>query len=193
VDYITKPFHRSLVKARVEAHLRIVEQMHMIEQLGLIDPLTGIPNRRSLDNHTALEWSRAAREGLPLSYLMIDIDHFKRYNDTFGHQQGDITLKAVAQVVKQAARRPADLAARWGGEEFAVLLPQTDACGALKLAEQIRAAVQASGAGVTVSVGVSSVVPTTEHSLEDFFGAADKALYRCKANGRNRVEGGEPT
>lgn len=196
VDYITKPFHKSLVKARVKTHLRIVEQMHIIEQLGLIDALTNIPNRRNFDSRLTAEWGSSIRENTPLSLLMIDVDHFKKFNDKYGHQKGDVVLKMVAHIINTSIRRSSDFAARWGGEEFVVLLPRTDLDGALDLAETIRMGIEQAAIpgteteaelSVQVSIGVTSVMPFIESSMIDFVEQADKALYAAKAAGRNRV------
>jgi diguanylate cyclase (GGDEF)-like protein len=163
--------------------------------VGMRDQLTGIPNRRSFDNRLDLEWKRAAREKMPVSILMMDIDKFKNYNDTFGHQQGDVTLQAVANAIKQALKRSTDFAARWGGEEFVVLLPNTDTNGALLVAEKLRAAIENTaipcaderGRRATISIGVSTHIPKSNSSIEDFISAADHALYKAKETGRNRV------
>jgi diguanylate cyclase (GGDEF)-like protein len=196
VDYITKPFNKSLVKARVVTHLRIVEQVRIIEQFGLLDPLTNIPNRRSLNTQMALEWRRAIGEKTPVSFGMVDLDHFKMVNDTYGHQQGDTVLKSVAGILKSSMKRPSDFAARWGGEEFAVLLPETDSNGALKLAEDIRGNIEkalipgiadTSTISVTASIGIASTVPTVESSMSALIERADQALYAAKKAGRNRV------
>ncbi len=188
VDYITKPFHTSLVRARVMTHLRIVEQMRIIERLSLTDTLTGLPNRRNFDNRLSVEWGRAIREGVALSMLMIDIDHFKRYNDTYGHQRGDIVLGVVAGAIQSHLKRAADLAARWGGEEFAVILPDTNAEGAQRVAEQIRRGIESSPLGVTVSVGGATMIPAIENDADELLRQADAALYDAKESGRNRVE-----
>ena len=196
VDYITKPFNKSLVKARVMTHLRIVEQMRLIEHLGWLDPLTGIANRRNLDAHMVMEWGRAVREKTPFSFCMIDVDHFKLVNDTYGHQQGDIVLKSVAGIIRSSVKRSADFVARWGGEEFAVVLPSTDISGALEVAEIIRAKIEkavfpsltgASDIKITVSAGVASSMPYVENSMTSFLEEADQALYAAKEAGRNRV------
>lgn len=196
VDYITKPFHSSIVRARVRTHLRIVEQMRTIERIGLIDVLTNITNRRGFDNQITMEWSRAIREKTPVSFLMIDIDKFKELNDTYGHQQGDVILKRIAQILTSTLKRSADFAARWGGEEFAVLLPDTALDGALEVAESIRKNIEAatfpsirgfSGLKVTVSIGVASESPVFDSVMSDFIGRADKALYASKESGRNKV------
>ena len=170
---------------------RIVE----LADLGALDQLTKIPNRRSFDNRLALEWDRSIRGKTPLSIMMIDVDKFKNYNDAYGHQQGDIALRSVAKVFPQSLKRTVDLAARWGGEEFVVLLPDTDSGGALGVAEKIRASVEhtvipaadAAAANVTVSIGVNTQVPTQTSSIDDFIAKADEALYQAKATGRNKA------
>ena len=195
VDFITKPFKKSIALARIKTHLKIVEQMRIIEQLSMEDTLTGIHNRRRFDSHFAMEWSRSKRERTPISILMIDVDHFKNFNDTHGHQQGDVVLKTVAVTITSSLKRPADLAARWGGEEFAVVLPNTPLDGAVHVAEQIRAAVEGvriQGAGgqvlsVTISVGVASATPDSAHTGEELIRQADAAMYEAKNAGRNRV------
>jgi diguanylate cyclase (GGDEF)-like protein len=162
---------------------------------GMRDQLTGIPNRRSFDNRLDAEWKRAVRESTPISVLMIDIDKFKIYNDTFGHQQGDITLQTVAKVIRQSGKRPFDFAARWGGEEFAVLLPGTDSEGAVSVAEQLRVDIENAevpcdderGRRVTVSIGVSTKIPGADDQIKALIHNADDALYKAKDTGRNRV------
>ena len=201
VDYITKPFINSIVKARVRIQLQLVEYINTIERMCKVDALTNIANRRHLDSQIAIEWSRAMRDKKPVGFLMVDIDHFKNYNDTYGHPQGDALLKAVAAVFQQSLNRPADLVARWGGEEFAALLPDTDLKGALEVAERIRANVEhtnvpcADGAltSVTVSIGVNSEIPLDDRNAEDFISQADKALYIAKSTGRNRIQSASTT
>ena len=196
VDYIIKPFNNSIVKARVRTHLRIVRQMRTIERMGQIDALTDIPNRRAFDQRLRLEWGRAMRDKSRLSLLMIDADRFKVYNDTYGHPQGDILLQALAGVLVRSLKRPADFAARIGGEEFAVLLPATDLDGAVIIGEEIRATVEAariSGhsrkapTSITVSIGAASMLPEVGHPSEGLIERADRALYAAKDSGRNRV------
>jgi len=161
-------------------------QYEIVERLSNTDMLTGIPNRRNFDSLLNTEWRRAMRDKLPLSCLMLDVDRFKKYNDTYGHQEGDRVLRDVAACVKRTLKRPGDFAARWGGEEFAVLLPNTDSAGAANTAESIRANVEAE-TDVTVSAGVSTRSPEQNSSLDRFLSAADNALYEAKRQGRNRV------
>jgi diguanylate cyclase (GGDEF)-like protein len=164
--------------------------------LAATDPLTGVANRRTLDQALRHEWFRAQRSGKPLSVLMIDADHFKAFNDRHGHQAGDDALRALAKVIAASIRRPADLVARYGGEEFSVILAETDSAGARQIAEQIRQAVEqlplVAGAQlpVTVSIGISTWTTASEISLEQLLFAADKALYQAKDGGRNRVVAG---
>ncbi|MBN9585249.1 MAG: GGDEF domain-containing protein [Afipia sp.] len=169
------------------------------EELARTDSLTGLPNRRWFDETLSRTWDSAVRDGGAVSLLMIDVDHFKLFNDSYGHQAGDRTLVAVAAVIDKAVRRPDDFAARYGGEEFVVVLPNTDRRGAASIAEAIREKIRALLVGhsgtkegfVTVSIGVSSAVPrsghaTREHLLRD----ADAALYHAKEAGRNTVRVG---
>jgi len=196
VDYITKPFHSSIIELRVKTHLKIVEQMRTIERLGMLDALTEIPNRRCFDNHLDVEWNRAVHEREPLGFFLADIDKFKFFNDTYGHANGDIALKSVAETIARALSRPNDLAARWGGEEFAAIMPGTDLGGAVKIAELVRADVETTDVklsdgqhtNVTVSVGVGSTVPTAEDAPVGFIANVDEALYAAKAAGRNNVQ-----
>ncbi|WP_166360153.1 sensor domain-containing diguanylate cyclase [Pseudomonas akapageensis] len=174
---------------------------HRAEQdlatLAATDSLTGLANRRCLDQTLELEWARAQRGTRPLSVLMVDVDHFKAFNERHGHQGGDEALRNVAQVIEQCIRRPGDLAARYGGEEFVVVLPETDSRGALMIAETIRSSIEAQppfGSDtqpITVSVGVSSQWADADKMLEALLCAADAALYQAKHNGRNQVRYGD--
>jgi len=162
--------------------------------LAATDSLTGLANRRRLDQVLRQEWARAQRNRKPLAVLMVDVDHFKAFNQRHGHAGGDHALREVAKTIEASIRRPADLAARYGGEEFQVVLPETDLAGARLLAERIRTSVEAlapfadDAHSVTVSIGIG--LSGTQHDLSSVLGAADEALYRAKAKGRNRVEGG---
>jgi diguanylate cyclase (GGDEF)-like protein len=161
--------------------------------LAATDSLTGLANRRRLDQVLRQEWARAQRNRKPLAVLMVDVDHFKAFNQRHGHAGGDHALREVAKTIEASIRRPADLAARYGGEEFQVVLPETDLAGARLLAERIRTSVEAlapfadDAHSVTVSIGIGLSGP--QHDLSSVLGAADEALYRAKAKGRNRVEG----
>ena len=173
----------------------IAEHMRMIELVGLIDPLTNIPNRRHFDNKMRDEWSRAFRNKLTFSLCIADIDHFKKFNDNYGHLHGDEVLKLVAQIIKNSLKRSTDFAARWGGEEFAVLLPNTDLEGAVRIAESIRANIEKAvvpnadeaGRRITVSIGAACAKPADGGLITDLIERSDKALYEAKNAGRNRV------
>lgn len=167
-----------------------------LQRLATCDGLTGVANRRSFDDTLNAEWRRATRESRALSLLMLDVDYFKHYNDTYGHQGGDECLKRVAGAMREVTKRPSDAVARYGGEEFAVVLPATDLSGAYIVAERIRAAVEKLAMPhaksqvadhVTVSIGVASVLVSLDGVQANLVGAADAALYRAKMEGRNRV------
>jgi diguanylate cyclase (GGDEF)-like protein len=196
VDYITKPFSATIVKLRVNQQIRIANQINIIRRLSMMDHLTGIPNRRFFDRRLHEEWERAIRNGSDIGLMILDVDHFKDYNDTYGHQQGDAALIALSNALSRCLHRPGDFAARWGGEEFAVLLPETDEAGVLHIASVIRMMVEdtiiPNGMGantrITVSIGVNVEHPARNASLDKFISYADASLYRAKRNGRNRVE-----
>ena len=158
-----------------------------LEELATTDALTGLKNRRKFDTAMETEWRRATRQKTPLALLMIDADHFKSYNDTFGHQAGDEMLVGIAICISDSARRAGDCTARYGGEEFAVLLPGLSALEALGVAETIRLKVQQWSDGTTVSIGIASLTPATNMDPSILLNAADKALYAAKANGRNQT------
>lgn len=180
-------------KELLGAQDQLLEVNRMLELLALEDALTGLANRREFDLFTHAEMGRAKRGQTTIALLMIDVDHFKRFNDRYGHLVGDECLRRLSAIIKENIRRPGDLAARFGGEEFAVVLPATDYVGAFIVAEKIRKAVQQaqiehqdSGEGmVTVSIGVSACSPRTEDTPDELISAADKALYVAKNNGRN--------
>jgi diguanylate cyclase (GGDEF)-like protein len=168
---------------------RRADAENKLEEMATTDALTGLRNRRKFDHVIDSEWRRAIRQKTPVALLMIDADHFKAYNDTFGHQAGDQVLVGIAICISDSVRRAGDCAARYGGEEFAVLLPNTSATDAFKIAETIRAKVLGwsdGGAGSTVSCGVASLVPTSGMDWAVLVAAADKALYAAKAGGRNQ-------
>lgn len=196
VDYITKPFSLPIVKARTRTHLELKMQRDMLEELSAMDPLTRLPNRRRFQEFSDLEWKRSVRANKQLSLLLIDVDFFKNYNDTYGHPAGDQCLRKVAQALAGALKRSTDLVARFGGEEFAVVLPDTDPEGAGFMAEEMRAKVEALdiehgnsvvGDVVTISIGGATVTPTPQLQAAALMAAADKALYQAKETGRNRV------
>ena len=179
-----------------ETRRQLEQRNRDLERLSALDTLTQIANRRRFDAVLRQEWRRAVRDESPISLLFCDIDYFKRFNDTYGHQAGDDCLVRVAQAMEETLNRPADLVARYGGEEFIALLVDTDVEGARMLAERMRARIEElkvenrdSGVGpfLTVSLGVATVVPNPTLRPEDLMDLADRALYAAKASGRNRV------
>jgi diguanylate cyclase (GGDEF)-like protein len=218
IDYITKPLNKVELLARVSSALRLKREIdnrkareqellkltqrleelnQMLQRLSSLDGLTGIANRRHFDLVLKQEWRRAIRDATPLSLVLIDVDFFKAYNDTYGHQMGDDCLKRVTDSLKGVVKRPTDLIARYGGEEFVVLLPKTDIEGASALAEEMRTGVEALGIAharsqvtdrVTISLGVATIVPNRDSSSTELVAEADQALYRAKQEGRNRVK-----
>ncbi len=229
VDYITKPFQELEVLVRVKTHVTLskamrdlAEQNHrlqaeiaersrlerailetnqQLERLAITDELTGLANRRRFNDYLERECQRAAWEKRPVSLVLGDIDYFKRYNDHFGHQAGDECLKAVARAIKQAARRENDLAARYGGEELAVILPNTHLQGAVEVAERVRLAVlqlqiphplSEASEWVTLSLGVAELVPNGDAVVDRLIRLADDGLYLAKSGGRNRVMTRQP-
>lgn len=185
---------RIIVARRDRDARRIAERK--LEEMARMDGLLQIPNRRTFDDYFAQEWRRALRYQAPLSLLMIDVDHFKRYNDHYGHHAGDECLICVARLIQACMRRSTDMVARYGGEEFVCLLPDTTLEGALPIARSIMAAVAAEGMEhahspvapqVTLSIGIASMVPATEAVPEDLLEQADARLYAAKESGRNRI------
>ena len=211
-DFISKPYRAPAVMARVNTQLRVKRLSDELRRAATTDGLTGIANRRSFDESLAREWRRAGRACDPVSLLMIDVDHFKLFNDRYGHPRGDDCLHQVAEVLAAQCHRPADFVARYGGEEFAVLLPQTPRGGAEQMAVQILEAVNAvavphdcspTAAHVTVSIGIACIDPVHAHGrcndaqvegeshhsgteASDLVIAADEALYCAKRAGRAR-------
>lgn len=189
--------HRDQLADLVEQRTRALQLANaQLEALSRSDPLTGLPNRRHFDEVTATEFRRAQRTGQPLSLLLCDVDHFKRYNDHLGHAAGDQCLKAVAQALQGSFGRAGDMVARIGGEEFAVVLPVCDLQGALAAGERLRRALAAlaiphpasdTAATVTMSIGVAQFDPATMDHFDTLFKQADLALYRAKHQGRDRV------
>ena len=212
-DYLVKPVSEMVLQAKVNAMRRLVEMQrslieltHKLNQankdlqlLSATDGLTGLSNRRMFDELSLREWRRCERMKKPFSLVMIDVDHFKLYNDHYGHQAGDECLKAVAQQMQRAAPRASDVAARYGGEEFVFVLGETDIDGAKWVANHVRQRISELQIGhtgsslhhVTVSCGVASVLPSDHNSLETLLQTADFALYQAKEQGRNRVVGAE--
>ncbi len=186
----------TLLSVLVFFTLALAKQNREYQFYSLRDPLTGISNRRHFDQFLEVEWKRCQRYGRPISLIMGDVDHFKLYNDSYGHRQGDVCLKRIAQAFNRFSRRPGDLAARVGGEEFAVVLSESEGLHAARLAEKIRAEVELMSIPhraspvrpvVTISLGVSSALPGSQDQPEDLVKETDQALYRAKLLGRNQV------
>ena len=223
-DYVTKPIHWAVLRQRVRrllqtqwamSELRLqVERERMLterqrklteelekaneelQRLASVDGLTGIANRRYFDTYLDREWKRAARCHLSLSIIMCDVDFFKPYNDTYGHQAGDDCLKLVGEIIRDNLRRPTDLVARYGGEEFAIVLPETVAEGAVYVAENICEQLRERGIPhqgsrvsdrLTLSCGVATMIPGPASSPSELIRTADLALYQAKKQGRDRV------
>ena len=196
-DYIAKPFNATVVTARVALHLQVVRQRRMLERLAHIDGLTGLANRRRFDEAFATEWQRAQRSARPLSLALLDIDCFKQYNDQYGHPAGDRVLRSVARTAASYMRRTVDLAARYGGEELVLLMPDTYADQAQLMVRSMCAAIEqmmiahtASTVSqvLTVSVGGATLGEGSKESAAELLDAVDSLLYRAKHAGRNRVE-----
>jgi len=208
-DYLVKPVSFVVLNAKIRALQRLesmrTKQLEMsrdlasanreLEKLSRQDGLTGIANRRYFDSYLVTEVRRAAREKAPVSLILSDVDHFKAFNDCYGHQAGDDCLRRVAAALSSAGRRPADLAARYGGEEFAMVLPGTVLDGAVDVAQAVSRVIgglaipharSAVDQNVTLSQGVVSLIPEKESASEDLIQRADQALYQAKQQGRNR-------
>jgi diguanylate cyclase (GGDEF)-like protein len=212
-DFIAKPISPPILRTRVKNQLRLKRMADELQRNATVDALTGIANRRRFDEMLEREWARVRRGSEPLSLIMIDVDHFKLFNDCYGHPAGDAALRAIAQTLSAACRRPADLVARYGGEEFALMLPQTPAAGARQVAERLMALVQElsilhetapTSRVVTLSAGIATYAgtgrpfgcvgrgthPPANPDLATEYGAlvqaADRALYAAKNAGRAR-------
>lgn len=196
-DFIHKPFHAAIVKARVRLHLKLLEQRMLLERWANIDPLTSVANRRKLNDKLESEWLYSRQHSTPLSLVMIDIDHFKQYNDQFGHAAGDTVLEKVAQTLTKTLDHERELVARYGGEEFVVILPEVDAAVARHRMEQCLSAIvelniphdhshDACGQ-LTVSMGGIDCVPSDDLTINDALAVADQMLYKAKDQGRNKL------
>jgi diguanylate cyclase (GGDEF)-like protein len=212
VDFIAKPINVIELLARLRSALTLKREMdcrkkreedllrvtHLLEEanrklqrLSALDALTGIANRRTFEDFLARAWRHGQRRSSPVAVIMIDIDHFKQYNDAKGHLEGDECLKKVALALNQVVHRPTDLVARYGGEEFAAVLDETDVRGAVVVAESMQQAIHRlalSGDGVTLSLGVAAATPGVGTSAGPLVAAADRALYQAKHRGRDRLE-----
>ena len=194
-DYISKPFSPAIVKLRVRNQIEMLNHIDTIKRLAMIDQVTGIFNRRGFEERMRLEWGRAIRNKTPLSALILDIDDLKKYNDSYGHQQGDMILRAVASVFVNEIKRVSDFVARLGGDEFVIILVDANSCGALAFAEHVRKNVErikvpfhdGRTTNVTISIGINTQVPTLGSSMDQFLSDADDALYTAKKEGKNMV------
>lgn len=201
IDYISKPFNPPIVRARVRNHLELKRQRDLLQRIAMVDGLTGVANRRAFDQTLEQEWRRTLRTRTPLSMILVDVDHFKAYNDAYGHQKGDDCLRDVAQTIESVMGRSGDMVARYGGEEFACLLSATGLNGAATVAERIRQSIEALAIPhcgstvlpvVTLSVGVSCYDPNHHAAPPSplcLVRHADSLLYAAKHQGRNQVQG----
>jgi len=220
VDYLFKPIEPIILKSKVKVFLELNEQKRLLkkqaellelkvkellelkevncylENLSTVDGLTGIPNRRRLDQFIEMSFKNAMREQQPVALVMADIDYFKAFNDNYGHLKGDDCLIIVAKTLLSCIKRPTDLVARYGGEEFIAVLPNTDKKGALLVAERMRESIDKLAvtheysqvaACVTISLGVAEMIPKQSDTILEFIHIVDNALYQAKQNGRNRV------
>lgn len=208
-DYLHKPISEIVLGAKIRAMQRIVlmrasllavtRKLDTANQelirISSTDSLTGVANQRYFDEAISIEWRRARRHSNSIALLMCDIDYFKLYNDTYGHQAGDECLRKIAAAISRHTERPSDTVARYGGEKFAVILPETSIGGALMVAEKIRQAIRelnithasSPNGQVAMSIGIASAAPGFDNPPDDLILAADKALYRAKKEGRDRV------
>ncbi len=197
VDYITKPFYLPIVKSRVKTHLELKIKTELLEKLASLDGLTNVYNRREFDSMLEKEWNRAHRSHEYLSLIIADVDHFKSYNDRYGHVAGDECLRQIASILRNSLRRSSDFIARYGGEEFAIILPHMDSSRAKETANYLRKQIETLNIpnenspglpSVTISIGVSTIQPNkSNHSPLDFIKTTDEMLYKAKDNGRNQV------
>ena len=220
VDYLFKPIEPVILQSKVRVFIELYNQKILLEEqskllelrvqeltelrannnrledISIKDSLTGISNRRHFDQYIETSFKSCMRLGKPLSLIMIDIDHFKLYNDNYGHQKGDDCIARVAKTMASTVKRPMDLVARYGGEEFVVVLNETDKDGAMKVAEKIKNNINELylpheysyiATHITLSLGVATIIPNHSYSIKEFINRADKALYKAKKRGRNTV------
>jgi diguanylate cyclase (GGDEF)-like protein len=187
------------ISERKKTEEELLRLQKELEELSFKDGLTGVANRRMFDSIMEIEWENARRNHQPLSLLMLDIDYFKQYNDHYGHIKGDDCLRQVAQVLSLAATRSRDFIARFGGEEFVMILPETDENSAKKVAERCRSLISEAGIPheqseisplLTMSLGVGTIIPASGDEPKTFIEVVDRLLYKAKQNGRDRIEYG---
>ena len=197
VDFIHKPINPIITTARVKNQFTLKRQSDLLHSIALLDSLTGVANRRQFEQRLPEIWKHCCRNKLALSVVMLDVDFFKRFNDRYGHQEGDQCLRQVAKAISDSLQRATDFVARYGGEEFICILPETKLVGAIHTAQNIVNAVQAlhlehlesSFQEVTISAGVASVLPKSDLTWQTLIETADQQLYLAKENGRNQVVG----
>ena len=195
VDYITKPYHPHIVRARVNTHIKLYHYRQQIEQQAMVDPMTGVSNRRGYDAAYFSKWQDAVRLKVPISLCMMDIDKFKLYNDTFGHPAGDKVICAAARTMDSSLRRSTDFLARYGGEEFVAIMLGGDSKVVFEHMIGVRQAVEdlhiehcpAAGPWVTVSIGGVTLIPKMDDDYATYLKIADVMLYDAKRFGRNQV------
>ena len=195
VDYISKPFSPLIVKARVDTHIKLYNYRRQVEQQSMTDQLTGIANRRRHDEYSVEKWKESVRLQTPFSICMFDIDHFKSFNDTFGHPAGDKVIASVAKTIASYLHRSTDFFARYGGEEFVAILLGDDSDKVFEYIKTIRQAVEdlhiphnpSVSEWVTVSIGGITIIPEADKSYDFYLKIADAMLYDAKKFGRNRV------
>jgi len=197
VDYIVKPYSEHVVRKCVNHQMRIINLLYEVQRLETTDALTGIGNRRYFSKLLLQEWEQARRQQEPLSFLILNIDDFKKFNDIYGYSNGDLALKSIAETINKRVKQATDKGARWGGGEFAVIFPNTELSGAIKVAEEIREAIENTAftldgertGKVTVSIGVHSYVPerVENYSAAAFVSDTGKALLYAKKHGKNCV------
>jgi diguanylate cyclase (GGDEF)-like protein len=200
IDYITKPICPPIVKARIRNHLELKRYHDLFKTTSNLDGLTGIANRRRLDQRLETEWTHAKLVKTPLSFLIIDVDYFKEYNDHYGHLSGDECLKKIGRALFEISQEPGYLCARFGGDEFALILSNTDSKQALQIANQCVQAIRELNIGhrysitssqVTLSIGVATMIPSESLQVQDLINGADRVLYIAKKEGRNRIVSNE--
>ncbi len=196
VDYIVKPINPDIVRAKIKNHIKIKHDFERLENISLKDPLTLVGNRRLFDERLDSEWRRAKRDGFSLGLFMLDIDFFKNFNDSKGHLAGDECLKSIAGAIDSSLKRGGDIVVRYGGEEFAAILPGINLEAAQRVAEriienvnklQIKHPDSSVSEFVTVSIGGAIALPCAESEMTEIIKKADVALYSAKKNGRNRI------